>query len=332
MKKVIKGIVLSVLAVIVFTGCQRSVKLPEPEIKAESSSLGAWAESLPKETETYSISGKSIRGMEIKADGEEIFAISYEPRTYKDSFDYWDISVPYESMVSVDTEKIYELFDAAAGIILQKVEQGTNEEQVKAAVENSGTRIRIAFDASQTDNGKGSAEPDRIVTLLVGGQNEKGDYYVGLEGDDTLYLAQNAIVDDLLNIEPFQYILKIPCLVNIDSVSDIELITEDKTYVMSKDGDNYRYQNRNVTVREYRELYSKLMSLLIEREMPDRKMAEKNRNPVLTMNFYCNEEAVSDIQMRFYEYNNKNLSVNVNGKEFFLVDKGAVEGLIKSID
>ena len=186
---------LCLLAGTVLAGCQSSVKLPEPDIKAECSSLGGWTESLPRETNTYSIPGKAIRGMEIQNNDRKIFAVSYEPRAYKDSFNYWDISVPYESTVSVDTEKMYELFNTAAGITLQKAEPDKNKEQVKAAIKNSKTRIRIAYDAAQTENEKGSPQPDRIITLLIGQQDENGNYYVGLEGSDIIYLAQQTIVD-----------------------------------------------------------------------------------------------------------------------------------------
>ncbi len=323
---------LCLLAGTVLAGCQSSVKLPEPDIKAECSSLGGWTESLPRETNTYSIPGKAIRGMEIQNNDRKIFAVSYEPRAYKDSFNYWDISVPYESTVSVDTEKMYELFNTAAGISLQKAEPDKNKEQVKAAIKNSKTRIRIAYDAAQTENEKGSPQPDRIITLLIGQQDENGNYYVGLEGSDIIYLAQQTIVDTLLNVEPFQYILKIPVLINVDTVSDIELITKDKTYVMSKEEDSYRYQNRKVSVAEYRELYTKLMSVLIEKEIPAEKMAGEKKETVLTMNFYRNAEDAPDFQMRYFEYDDSYMSVNVNGKEFFLVKKGDVEDLIKSIE
>ena len=91
---------------------------------------------------------ESIRlyAKEIQKDGETVFAVSYEPRAGKESFDYWDISEPYQSTVSVNTEELYRLLDTVFQMNWEKTEGISLED---AGIAGSKTSIFIAYNREQ---------------------------------------------------------------------------------------------------------------------------------------------------------------------------------------
>ena len=94
------------LAVACTAGCSggSGEEKVEVTIREEQTQLGTWQEELEQDTTDQAVLSESIRGMSVQKDGEEVFAVSYEPRDYKESYDYWSISIPYHSMPSVNTE------------------------------------------------------------------------------------------------------------------------------------------------------------------------------------------------------------------------------------
>ena len=56
------------------------------------------------------------------------------------------------------------------------------------------------------------------------------------------------------------------------------------------------------------------------------------RTPVLTVQFIRNMEQISDIEVKYFPYDEQSMSVSVNGEENFLVDKKQVQTLLDNID
>lgn len=130
-------------------------------------------------------------------------AVSYEPRVHKNSFDCWAISVPYQAMVTVDTEAMHAYFRILEDAKLVPADGVTREQ---AGIEEASDRIFVAYYSGQTREG-GQAEPDRGMTFRFGNQEEAGNYYVETGGK--LWLADQAAVDKLFEINPYELILKV---------------------------------------------------------------------------------------------------------------------------
>ena len=58
----------------------------------------------------------------------------------------------------------------------------------------------------------------------------------------------------------------------------------------------------------------------------------KEKKPALTIQFFRNVENATDVEVKYYEYDDKSMSVSVNGHEYFVVDKESVNGLQKIIE
>ena len=163
-KSVVILFVIMVLAWLL-PGCDSSaIRLQQPQIRVSNHHLEAWQQNLSKDQEFSTINAKGIRGLSVHKDGETIFAVSYEPRQGKQSFDYWDISSPYYSQVSVNTEELYDLFDAVAQMRFQKIE-GINLQE--AGISGSTVSIFVAYNKAQNSNAQGAAEPTNARTIQI---------------------------------------------------------------------------------------------------------------------------------------------------------------------
>lgn len=60
--------------------------------------------------------------------------------------------------------------------------------------------------------------------------------------------------------------------------------------------------------------------------------AEEERTPVLPVQYIRNQEQASDLEIKYYPYDEQSMSVSVNGQENFLAEKECVQELFKSID
>lgn len=320
-----------------FCGCESSTKkeLEKPKIKELENHLKSWREKLPRDLEYTDWDTSAVRGLEIRRDGTTVFAASYEPREGKETFDYWDISVPYQSIVSVNTEELYQLFDSVFQMGFHKVEGVSLEE---AGINNSQASIFVAYNREQKSGEKGLEEPTGARTILIGNTDGQGHYYMALEGSGEVALVDQALADNILNVEPYQYILKLPALISVDTVRKVQILSDEKVHIMEKEGESSKLDGKNVEQGEFQSLYGKLLDIMLSGEIgkdeTDSKTgeAEEERQPSLTLQFIRNEEGISDIEVKYYERDDQFMSVNVNGKEFFLVEKSSVDDLIENVE
>lgn len=326
MKKWAERAVFLLTAGMMLAGCQKSDQgnIRELRIREETSRMEEWQEKLEQDDGQETLTANAIRGLNVVKDGETVFEVSYEPKTYKEAFDFWNIAVPYESMVSVDTESLYDLFETVAQLPCIPVSGISSEE---AGIEGSQTSLFIAYNGEQREGEKGGADPTKARKILVGNQDENGNYYVEIEGNDSICQVNQLWLDTILELDPYQYILKIPFLAGIDTVEQVKVSIGDDTLLLQKTEDTCKIGKEKVERSEYNAFYNQLLSVLVSGEVGKKGVDPGQRKPVLTMQFYRNTEDASDVEVTYFEYNEEYMSINVNGKEFFLAERQDVENL-----
>lgn len=331
-KKCIKSflLVFCTLAAALIGGC-RSTGTAKEETEEknvvydkEENSLDLWQETLGTE-KSSSVKASAIRGIRTVKEGIPVFAVSYEPRKYKNSYDCWSLSVPYESWVTVNTETMYEYFACVENLNLRAAE---GEEQ-ETGLEESSTSVFAAYYGGQSDGEAGQAEPDRGITYKIGKQTETGDYFVETNANDGIWLADKEAVDGLLNVRPYDYILEVANVISIETVSKVEIETEGKTYTIDLDG-QYKMNGKNAGQEKVYGLYKELMSIFLAGEMPEKPKADKEE-PMLTVTYHRNTEEAPEIVQKFYAYDKDYAWISINGFQRFLIEKADVEALIKTI-
>ena len=331
-----RNIIILSIFIFIMTGCffgcgsLEGNGVEELQIKEIENHLLSWQEKLPSDTEYKTIEASAVRGLVVEKNGEMVFAVSYEPREEKEAFDYWDISIPYKSLVSVNTEELYNLF----GMVLQMDWIQTASINLEdAGIADSKTSIFIAYNKEQKPEEKGEVNPTNTRTILIGNADGQGNYYVALKGTDKVAIINKSLVDAILNVDAYQYILKLPVLVYVDTVKKIQIVLGEKVHKMEQDKDNWKLDGKNVEQEEFQTLYRELLSVMISGKIEEGHNGEKKEKlPVLTVQFLRSIENATDIEVKYYEYDDKSMSVSVNGQEYFIVDKKSVEELQKVIE
>lgn len=294
----------------------------------EENSLDDWEENLIVGDE-QEVSAKAIRGVRLTKEGTPIFAVSYEPRTYKNSYDCWSLSIPYESWVSVDTEGVYLVFDAIEGMSLEPAGEMEDED---TGLDNSDTSFFVAYNSEQGGQEVGQALPDKGITYWIGNQNPDGDWYVKTSADDQIWLASDEAVEQIYGVNPFDCILKVVNVVSVETVSRVEIVRGKEAFEMTAQDKTYKLGGKEVESSKFFDLYTALMSIYIEKEIPDTRSETESRDSLMTITYHRNMEEAPLITCSFYDYDENYVSVNVNGTEFFLVKKSDLQSLEKIIE
>lgn len=301
----------------------RAVETPAeeeiPEGDLEKNSLGRWAESLA-EGDPEAFGAESMRGVSVVRDGIPCFAVSYEPRVYKNSFDCWAISVPYESMAVVDTEAMYAYFQVLADMELTPAEGITRQQ---AGMEESSDTVFAAYYSKQTAEG-GQAEPDRGILFRFGGEDEAGNRYV--EAGDRLFLVDGGTAETIFGVDPYTCVLKVVSVVSVETVSKVTVEAGQERYEMTVVPGAFRLGEKQVESGTFYELYTELMSVFIEKELSREEQEEwkdgKTDGELLMRIVYERSvEGAPRIIQEYYAYDESYAAVRVNGTAFFLVDR-----------
>lgn len=357
---------------------------------AGSSVQEAKAESVSQEPSWFTAG--TIRSLALTRDGEEIFRISNEPADYKLDFDYWEILNPYDENATVDTQVMYELFEAVAAFDFSEAaetEPGTDtgiedtetwltvdfintsdvaetatnteasEDTAEAEAEESEDTADTEAEASEdtadteaeepentadteaeeaedtndseaSDPGAGTEGDESSVTLLIGSEDGEGKVYAAVQGcEEQVYKLPAETVAAVFDLNPFDYILKIPVLFNIETLDSVEIVIDEKNYTMKKDGGSYLFGKKKVEKETFTTLYQALMNVYLDSDAEEGK--EDEQTEILRMNFYRNTEDAPDVELVYRAFDDTYNSLSINGKERFLVKAEDVEALVKQI-
>ena len=120
---------------------------------------------------------------------------------------------------------------------------------------------------------------------------------------------------------------------SVDTVETVQILSDGEHHEMEKKDDSWRLDGKEVDQGEFQSLYGKLLDIMVLKEIEDDDADSKNaaRKPVLTLQFIRNVKEASDIEVKYFEYDEQFMSVSVNGHEYFLVEKSSVYNLMKDM-
>ena len=282
-----------------------------------------------KNVEHPRMSTYSIRSFSIVKDGEEVFQIKQEPADYKMDFDYWEITNPYDEIATVHTENMYEMFGVLVDFDLSN---GVDAADADTGLDKTQTYFTVDFvNTVNDDTARETQDADAAATILIGNTDDNGDYYACVKGyEDAVYLLPKESVNSLLELKPFNLLLKIPALVNIDTLDSVDMNIGKKTYTMKLDGGDYKFGKKTVKKEKFTELYQAIQSVMLDSEIEETKDAA-DKEEVLTVTFHRNTEEAPEVTLKYYTYDDTYDSVEINGTERFLVKAEDVDALVKQI-
>ncbi|MDD3278788.1 MAG: hypothetical protein PHG16_07875 [Lachnospiraceae bacterium] len=339
-KKMRTLVVLGVTATFaanILTGCQTSTA----DTKADSTASvqesqqtdiapteSPQEESLPA-AEHPSFISDGIRKLVLTKDGQELFYLSREPAAYKMDFDYWEILNPYDEVATVNTETMYQLFDVLSQWDFTSpvtVPEGTD-----TGIRDSITTMQIDF-VNSTDAAvaKAADGAESTATLLIGKEDGAGNYYTVISGyEDTVYTIPVSTVDSVYQLKPFDYLLKIPALINIDTIKSAAITVDGKEYQMSIDNGSYFFDKKEVEQSTFTALYQAMAGVIVESEMGEAKTDKAQE--VLSIDYVRNTKEAPEVNIVYSTYDDTYDSVSINGVERYLVKHDDVTQLITQI-
>lgn len=304
--------------------------IEETDTVLEENSLAEWEASLA-EGDPEEFTAEAMRGVSVVRDGTPCFAVSYEPRVYKNSFDCWAISVPYQSMAVVDTEAMYAYFRVLEKMELTPVEHITEKQ---AGIEDSSDTVFVAYYSAQTAEG-GQAEPDRGIRFRFGGEDENGNRYV--ESGGRLWSADGSSVEEIFGVDPYGCVLKVASVVSVETVSKVTIEVGEERYEMTVQPGVFRLGEKAVERADFYALYTDLMSVFIEKELPREEgegveTGSAEQELLMSIAFERNMKQAPGIVQRYYAYDEEYATVQVNGTAFFLVSRKALVQLQERLE
>lgn len=314
-------------------GCQKK----EKEVAKHKEQITSVDESAKQEAEKNNaklqkvtkpeFAAKQIRMFQVENNGAIKFQLDYLPRSDRQSFLYWDMTVPYESIAIIDSEAMYQLYETIASIQWAKLE--TVKASADNGIEASNNKITVAYVSKEQDPAEDTCA-DSIATIIVGKDNGKGQYFCAMEGaEDTVFLVNTYLLDAAFNQEPYDMILKIPYLLDIKTVQEVNITTEDKKVHMTQEKGTCKIDGKEIKEKDYQSLYSSLLQLGITGEYKsDSGPGEK----IMTIAYKRTSQEYEDYIVNIYRVDDKNDAIEVNGKTFFMVSKEEVNNLVGLVD
>ena len=244
-------------------------------------------------------------------------------------FDYWEITNPYDEIATVNTENMYEMFGVLVDFDLSN---GVDAADADTGLDKTQTYFTVDFvNTVNDDTARETQDADAAATILIGNTDDNGDYYACVKGyEDAVYLLPKESVNSLLELKPFNLLLKIPALVNIDTLDSVDMNIGKKTYTMKLDGGDYKFGKKTVKKEKFTELYQAIQSVMLDSEIEETKDAA-DKEEVLTVTFHRNTEEAPEVTLKYYTYDDTYDSVEINGTERFLVKAEDVDALVKQI-
>lgn len=283
-----------------------------------------------KQTDRPRFIPNGIRSVSLQKDGDVFLHISREPAEYKMSFDYWEIVHPYDENVTMNTEAMFQMFEALCSLTFDtpaQIGEGTD-----TGIRDSRTSFRVEYVDTRDDTvARNTEDADTVIEILIGREDENGGRYAAAAGkEEDVYVLPEAILRMVYDPVPFDYILKIPVLISADTLKNIEITTGGGQYEIQVDtaGDSYQFGKKKVEKEEFASLYQAISGIMLVSEI-DGEGRGGEEEPELTVIFHRNTKEAPDVRVAYYPYDPEYDSVEINGREWFLVRKEDVKALVE---
>lgn len=303
------------------------------EALSEGQKTGTKEKKQLKKASTPQFTPNGIRSVSLRKDGEEFLHILREPAEYKMSFDYWEIVNPYDENVTMDTEVMFQMFEELCSLAFDtpvRIEEGTD-----TGIQGSETGFTVEYvDACDDTAARNTDGPDTVIEILLGEEDGKGGRYAAAAGsEEQVYILPEAVLQMVYGRKPFDYILKIPVLISVDTLKNIEITTRGSRYEIQVDaaGNSYRFGKKKIEKEEFASLYQAISGVMLVSEADGERSMGKEE-PDLDVIYHRNTEGAPEVQVSYYPYDDEFDSVEINGKEWFLVRKEDVEALIEQVE
>ncbi|MDF2542760.1 MAG: hypothetical protein K0S47_2478 [Herbinix sp.] len=321
------------------------------------------------------ITAENIRYVLVEKKDGNNFELQYEEGNDKDytganGIYPWLIRQPYEEIYTADSTKVSELLptfttydftacteydsqdisqygleDPAASVYVkyfETYEQSTEDSDTEdTQASGTDTESSDTADTAESEETTETIKVDKEYKLLIGNQDEDGNYYVKAEGSNSVFLMNASKIDPMLDVQPFDYINKFVNLVNIDSLDSVDITFDDTIYTLrlereAKTNDDgkeetvvtYFYNDGEVEEELFKDVYQEIISASYDAQL--KEAYNGDASPYLTITYKLTGGEGKEITTSYLPYDDSFYLVDTGARDF-LADKRDVESIIKTV-
>lgn len=258
---------------------------------------------------------EGIRRISIKKEDRVIFDVEYKEDNSELPYLFWKIHDPYNIPLSIDTERLLELFNKLVDLQISMKEIG-NDDTTKYK-EESIAEIYLEYNQLNKDKKEDSfkAEADSMTTICISRYNEK--YYAYYKPDPTKLFDINSYdIESILNTKAFDIILKITPIIELSKVKQI---------VVERDGVKKEWTGKE---NHMDDVLSAFMSVFAT----DEYTGEYPTGELICTVDYLGYNKKDNLNVNYYSYDENSVVVVVDKKALFMANKKDLYEALKLIE
>lgn len=269
----------------------------------------------------------------------------------------WMIPKPYGPGYSADYNQIETILPNYTTFNFIKNADYSGKNFAKYGLDNPAATIDIGFTVTtkealptpELDPTTGQTVTEKDINtpsdykFYVGNKDEDGNYYIRVDGNDSVYTLSADTVDKMLKVDPFSLMNHYVCIPNIQTVDKVVLTTAGTTYTMDikhdikanadgtqTDNPTYYFNGKEADSSAFTSLYKTMVSPLYEGELKE-DVNTDNLTPFLTISFHIFGDNETTVSASFLPYNDNFFIVKKDDGAHFLVDKRVIEDMAKAV-
>ncbi|MCI8627287.1 MAG: DUF4340 domain-containing protein [Lachnospiraceae bacterium] len=289
---------------------------------------------------------------------EGTLELSLEPGNEMDTTGYnpWLVKQGFAEVMPGNSDTIQVLVDNYASFPLGDCVEYSCSNPEQYGLKEPAASLNLIYyedeETGETDEETGEAITEQKYYnfgLKVGGKDESGNYYVQLDGTESVYQMAAETVDAMIDLKAYDYVSRLPGLVNISQVDRItieygstkhemrlerhmETTTDSEGEETEEEVIQYFLEEKEVEKSDFSASYQKMIGVAIDGLVDDEIVAENSDVPVLTMTFDRTGAGLAPVVTQFYTYNENFNRISVDGISFFRVNIRDVESLIEMFE
>lgn len=261
----------------------------------------------------------------------------------------WVILKPYPEGYTADSTNVNNLLPNYASISFSSLVDYNCKNLAKYGLKKPEASVYVAYnniyskklDKPEKDPTTGKQIKVKTITeskdfkLFIGNKAESGDYYVRMDGSNSVNTMSAELVNKMLKVDTFNLLNKFVLLPYIDSVDSMDITISGIPYTMkitretSKDAKGklttkptYYYNGKKVPEKRFKDVYQIVIAAEYDAQIKQ-KVKTKGVEPFMTINYHLVDGR--SIKTSYLPYDDSFYIVKYNDNIRFFADKRRID-------
>jgi hypothetical protein len=269
----------------------------------------------------------------------------------------WHILKPYKEGYSAESTKVSTVQENYTGLSYETCVDYNATDLSSYGLDNPYAILDLGYTEERTEKlskPEKDTETGKEITektyqepkeykLLIGNQDENGNYYVMEAGTRVVYTMEEDTVNKMLTVDPFSVLNSFVNIPHINMVDQIDITADGKAYQIKidhkkstdEDGketvENTVYFNgTQANAESFTELYQVLIGAKYDAEIKEE--VNTGAAPYLTIRYQLNDPTKSVIGASYLPYDQSFYLIDTNGEIKFFADKRRIDDIVKALE